>query len=127
MSVASVRALITAAAVEAQGAVGALTEATDPHILAALEHLNEVFEKLGNAYGGLENAASTIAAANEEGSDDLAGVWVVYNRQMEEILTVQGQIDAARRIVRTCAGGVEAIKNETLAGIEMGAEYADRL
>jgi hypothetical protein len=129
MSVAGVRAHIVAANVEAQGAHGALTEMEDPNLNAALAALETaVNDYLNNAAGGLENAAGSIAAASEDGSEDLGGIYAYYQRLMEdELPAMRERLKEARDRILATKGQLEAVKGEILGLIEQAAEYSERL
>jgi hypothetical protein len=129
MSVAGVRANIVAAAAEASGAAGAITEAHDPHLNAIIEHFREVIEEyLPNAAGGLENAAASIAAANEDGSEELSAIYAQYERLHDEDMPAMiERLKEARDRVYATLGQMEAVRGEIYGAIEQAAEYAARL
>jgi hypothetical protein len=129
MSVADVRAMIVAANVEAQGAHGALSEADDPNLNAALAALEDATDQyMANAAGGLENAMGTLAAASEQASNDLDGIVYQYRRLIEEELpAARERLKEARDRILATKGQLEAVKGEILAYVEQAAEYSERL
>lgn len=129
MSVAGVRALIMAGNAEGQGAHAALSEAKDPNIDAALASVETAMEQyLNHAFGGVENAMNSIAAANEEASDDLATVVYMWSQIHSEALpTIRALLEEAKQKLFAAKASIDATQGEILDAIEAGAEYSDRL
>lgn len=124
MSVAEVRAMINAANVEAGGAVGALNESRDPHLLAAAANIHDAVDMLANSYAGLESAATNIAAASEQSSNDLDAVYAEYQRVMDEVQRTRATLQAAVEQVERAINIVERHSSEVAGLIGSAEEYA---
>lgn len=128
MSVAGVRALIVASAVEANGAIGAIDEAKDPYLLTSLAQLREGMNHLVASRGALESASTTLFAASEEGSPDLDSYAAIYrNLGEEDLAQVHGVLAEAEEKILAAIGQLEEIKPRIAGNIEEAASYGDRL
>lgn len=127
MSNADVQAQIAAANAEANGAIGAMTEAKDPSILAAISHVEDALDMTGNAYSGLENARAGIAAANAQVSESLVGVVAEYERTMEELQLNRAALQLVKENLQAALAVLETRIAETAALVEIAGQFSDSL
>jgi hypothetical protein len=127
MSNADVQAQIYAANAEANGAIGALTEANDPSILAAISHVEEALDKTGNAYGGLEAARQGIGSANEQVSESLSGVIAEYSRIMEEVQRTRAALQLIKEGLQAAHAAIAANISEIAGQVEIAGAFSDGL
>lgn len=127
MSNADVQALIASGNAEANGAIGALTEANDPSILAAISHVEDALDMSGNAYGGLENALRDISAANAQVSESLNGVIGEYQRIMQEVQATRAALQLAKESLQSAHTAFATNIGEIAAQVEVAAVFSDGL
>lgn len=124
MSVAGVKALIAGAVVEANGGYGALQEIEDEYIQAAQAAVNEMVDRAARAGAAMDDAANSIYAANEEGSDELSGIGAQYTVIGDHLQGTLSRIIKIRESLVVLRLDMETSREKIAANNEAAEQYA---